>query len=260
VQEDFVCAVHVRVEDNHGGICALKADSSYACWVGTFPFPRDPPTFGGDPVRAVELSGVLDWDQVWFLMQDGRLLFGSEEREGRYSDFRRGQGAMCTFSTDGELECSGDLDFGLLEGEVSVDVALGSNEGCALTDLGLARCSHVTLTSLYTELDVNAEGACGITLDGEIECRMVDAARPLLVFPPGPYRDLRMAARFSCALRESGELQCVDDPAFDSAVLTPEGRYVALDAGDDNLCAIHENGSLACVDASQALTLPVAGW
>jgi len=297
---------YVQVDMGLGTACALKASGEATCW-GRYAYRMDLPNADyvqvsvGSRVCALRTNGAVDCPS------------GYSSPEGEvFESFSSYATSVCGLKANGEVLCWGERDDQPQAGLRFISVGLAYSGACGVTVDNTIECwggssgvtppagndfVEVTANSLmcarrldgtmtcwgsYTsafevELDgpvVDAEGTCGLTADGSIDCH--DA---WVVLEGAGYLDFASDSNVMCAVTSAGEIECLghgeygqlDAPAgafvdvattktFSCGIDTDgaaicwglrapnlEGTFKQIDGYKDSLCALHTDGAITCV-------------
>ncbi len=262
-EEDFVCAVDIRVEDQEGTSCAVKSDGSFLCWSlgGGVLAPEEPPG-PVDVVFPVPGGG----GQVVWLLDDGTFVDELGNETPGVTDIDVGLGPdHCLIDEDQSATCSRSGDIGVAR---VVQLATSSTMRCALSESGDVVCDDrhgalFTWTGEYAAIAVAYQTVCAVNSEGKLTCAQLvstfaNSEAPTYIAPlEGSYSKVAMIDTEVCALTQSGELKCATlsgDELYDQP-----GLFTEIAGGDFVFSAIRRDGSVLSWLNREANSLP-EGW
>ena len=244
--------------------CAIDLDGELVCW-GTEEAGRTRPPAGGGYTAlslgrffgcAMHESGRLDcWGQYRFPV------------DRRYEKVAATQDRMCLVTREGSLECLNTGEglasaWDLPDGTDFVELALGSDHGCALKSSGSIACfgddtvGQIAAPEGTGWIAVEAGGAtsCALAGSGGWVCwgdvSLVPEDTSELV-------SIGLAATAVCWVDAAGTAGCAgqfvdDDEMGLMEAAAPEGQdFVSIEVSDWNACALSGSGGVFCAGFRQ---------
>jgi hypothetical protein len=245
-----------------------RDDGAAICWGEAF---KDGPVARTGPVQKV-VAGL----HIACFLQDGAVDCVSPTYEdhpyleldvpaGTYLDFDSNV-RTCGLRTDQEVVCWGAAGVTPPPADRPDFVRLVTHEGhvCGIDSEGAPTCWISTIgddnlfvpSAPFLDFSLGGFHACGIRLDGEIECFIADYAADwndedlIRPYPEGPFnRIVLQPVAMACAIRPDGELVCWGR-VYESGGLRdsePKGlRYKDVSIGGGHVCAVTLEGELVC--------------
>ncbi len=250
VEQDFVCAVEIRVEDSEGTSCAVKSDGSYGCWAlggDSIKEPEEPP----GPIDVVFPVPSPGGGELAWLLSDGTFVDAEGNETPGVTDMEVGIGPdYCLILDDKSASCSLS---GVVGASPVVKLATSSTMRCALLETGDVYCddrheNSVTLYGGYVAIAVAYQTLCAIDGSGTLTCAYLSAAfddsdEPTYLDPlDGVYKQVAMIDTHVCAIARGGELECSKFTGED--FYDQPGLFTDIAGGDFVFSAIRQDGSI----------------
>ncbi|GDX79339.1 hypothetical protein LBMAG42_11500 [Deltaproteobacteria bacterium] len=165
--------------------------------------------------------------------------------EGIFVDIEGGLFDYCGITADNELICEDDKG-GPSEAE-SVDI--GESGACAIKD-GALKCwgsntfgvADPPSGSSWVRVAVGTFNGCAVSESGSAKCWSDDSRDDVNDVPSGDYLDIATADFTACGIRDDGTIRCWGS----SLEPAPSGSYVAIEAGEYHYCALRDDGDVKC--------------
>ncbi|MDE0676578.1 MAG: cell wall-binding repeat-containing protein [Acidimicrobiaceae bacterium] len=236
-----------------GHSCALRLDSTLACWGANEAGQSDPPegTFtavaaGGSHSCALRQDSTL---VCWGANEAGQ----SDPPEGTFTAVAAGGSHSCALRQDSTLVCWGANEAGQSdppEGTFTA-VAAGHIHSCALRDDQTVACWGDTgdgrtaaPPGTFLEIDAGGSHSCGIRTDHTITCWGSNSYRQSEP-PPGPHSGLSVGGWHACALSDDRTASCWGNLSS-WQMEVPAGRLAAVSAGSTHTCGLRDEGTIVC--------------
>ncbi len=175
----------------------------------------------------------------------------TESPAALFDDVAVGAGWACGHSSDGTLDCWGEQDLiptGITSAQVSL-VAAGTDMLCALDEFTRASCwgcegdNCDEAGSVFVDLAVTDDGACGARESGEFACwGEVHGEPPEAMIRP---RSFDGGAAHYCARWHDGEVACWGDDSLGQTD-APDLAFTDVTTGAFHSCGLLEDGGVAC--------------
>jgi hypothetical protein len=189
--------------------CAIRTDGDLVCWDESGVVPAPEGTFIDVALAADVACGIRE-DQT-LTCWGGEFAGGASPPEGMFVAVEVADGYACALGTDSHAVCWGLLPSRCL--------------GCPSPDISLQ-----TPTTPFASISLSGDGACGIRMDGFMECWGDATALD------GQYVEVAG----DCGLRRDGSFTCAEG--------RPPGDWVftAVDVSFRTACALRANRTLVC--------------
>jgi hypothetical protein len=259
--------VFTSVTAGYHGACALKTDSTIACW-GTWKQPGG--TFkavsvGGSWPCGLTLDGTVTcWTNSGRIpgandvLPDGGTGSLFEYPTGTFASLSVGYARGCGLRDDGSVACWG-AGAGLGNARTPPSGAFVSitveSDACGVRPDGTVECwnpyngpSDAPIApppaGTFTSVSAGVSFSCGVRTDSTLACRGNDSegeTKP----PSGTFASVSSGNGYACGVRTSGTLACWGSNSFGRAT-PPSGTFISIDAGYEFACGVRTNGTLAC--------------
>ena len=230
--------------------CAIKSDSTLACWgENTYGQSTPPPgTFtqvsaGGRHTCGIQSDSTLAcWgDNAW-----GQY----PPPPGTFLQASAGGVHTCAVKSDGTLACWGDNSSGQSAPPPGTftQVSAGDWHSCAVKSDGTLACWGYNVfgqatppPGTFTQVSAGAYSTCGLKSDGSIVCWGTTQGTP----PAGSFTQISAGLYHTCALKMDGGLVCWGYNDFGQS-FSPPGVFNQVSGGRRHTCALMSDGAIAC--------------
>jgi hypothetical protein len=226
--------VYTKVSSGSEFSCALKNDSTLACWGrnDTGVNQRVPPTgtfkaldLGTTHGCAIRTNDTL---ACWGANLNGE----TNAPTGTFTALSAGDVHSCAVKTNGQLACWGLGSFGATTpptGSNFQKVAAGSNFGCALTTAGALACWGDNLfqqatppTGTFTDVSAGLGYACAVRNTGAIACWGYNDQTQASPFE-GTFQKVSASTYHTCGLRTDGSAICWGELGYAASAVPRSG-------------------------------------
>ena len=241
----------IFIDNARGLACAVKVDTSVACWGSNRQGQASPPP---GSYRKVEAGD----DFACALRTDGIVVcWGAAPAplSGTFRDISVGTDNICGLKADGHIECRDNSKnrFGQSTPPAGPFKAfsIGHKHGCAINPDDTLTCwgsnsggQSTPPSGTFKTVSGGSTYACGIRTDDTLACwgqRGAASDAP----PSGTFAQLAAGSFQACALRHDGTAVCWGDNA-EGQSSPPSGTYRAISSGFYNSCGVRTDGAMLC--------------
>lgn len=159
-------------------------------------------------------------------------------------------GDACAIDTSGQVRLPGGGMASLPAGQV--DCATHDANTCGVDGLGIVTCENGTVPDgEYVDVAVGVQNACGVAVDGSLEC-WGPTADEILVTSTGYERATGGTDPEFCAVLR-GELWC----SSGTGVVLPGANMVSAHVGRTVVCGLRDTRELEClIDFADTISIP----
>ena len=217
------------IDTSQGLACAVKADSTVACWGSN---------------------------------REGQL----EVPPGNYRKVEAGDNFACGHRTDGTIACWGAAPAPL--GGTFRDLSVGTDNICGLRADGNIECrdnsknrhgGSTPPAGPFKAFSIGHKHGCAIRLDDTLTCWGYNYNNGTFSPPSGTFKTVSGGSTYACGLRTNGTLACWGQSGAVSDAPTA-GTFAQLNAGDFQACALRPDGTAVCWgDNAEGQSSPPAG-
>lgn len=251
--------------------CGIRPDQTVECWGGNE---------HGKPTRPKgKFTTVAPGGSFACGIRTDRTVrcwgYGSGEVsapvDGEFTSLSAGGGAVCGVRPNRTVICFSERSKGSPWDERYLSISIGYGEySCGILTSRLVNCrgsvswygvtgDETPPPGRFAAVSTGYRHACGIRLDGTVECWGADFVGETSP-PPGRFASIASGLLFTCGLRHDGTAECWGSNDYGKSS-PPAGWFVSVTRSERHGCGLRDDGTVTCWgDNEFGQATPVEGY
>jgi hypothetical protein len=239
----------VAVSAGGGHSCAIRSDSTVACWGNNDYGQSTPPpeSFIAITAGAYHTCGIRTDSTVacWGVIDSEEVLPPS----GTFSEISTGGFHSCGIRTDNTVACWGNNGMGQSTPPTGSFIGIGSGawNACGIRSDGAVTCwgdndlgQSTPPTGSFITVAGSLTQSCGVQSDGTIICWGEGPTPPSALFTTISASDSHW-----CGIQSDGSVSCWGGNDFGQAT-PPSGSFIDIASGGNHSCGIRSDNTVIC--------------